>query len=136
MIVRFRDYIDTETILARAYKLKRSPFGIDRQYPMEIARARKELYQSHEAVQGRQLYQRVQIKYQARLYINDRMVRDMFPEWYSILATDRLKQCQTSITYDKNRIDSNETVVELHENEDDSDDAGTNEVFTFTQNTR
>ncbi|KAH3795397.1 hypothetical protein DPMN_148947 [Dreissena polymorpha] len=44
MIVRFRDYVDTETILARALKLKRSLFGIDRQYPKEIARARKELY--------------------------------------------------------------------------------------------
>ncbi|KAH3817578.1 hypothetical protein DPMN_119117 [Dreissena polymorpha] len=133
MIVRFRDYVDTETILARAYKLKRSPFGIERQYPKEIARARKELYQSQEAVQGRQLHQKVQIKYPARLYINGRVVRDMFPEWYSMLATDRLKQCPTSHTHDKSRVYSNETVVERRENDEDSDEDGTDEVFTFTQ---
>ncbi|KAH3736582.1 hypothetical protein DPMN_043153 [Dreissena polymorpha] len=63
------------------------------------------------------------------------MIRDRFPEWYSMLATYRLKQCPTSSTYDKNRIYSNETVVELNESEDASDEAGTNEVFTFTQNT-
>ncbi|KAH3730122.1 hypothetical protein DPMN_056102 [Dreissena polymorpha] len=59
----------------------------------EIARARKELYQSHEA--------KVQIKYPARLYINGR--------------------AKTS------RVYSNETVVESRENDEDSDEAGTDE---------
>ncbi|KAH3789196.1 hypothetical protein DPMN_167368 [Dreissena polymorpha] len=61
MVVRFRDYIDTETILSKAYKLKRTHFGLDRQYPKEITRARKELYQSKEAEYARTSNKRVQI---------------------------------------------------------------------------
>ncbi|KAH3858489.1 hypothetical protein DPMN_101114 [Dreissena polymorpha] len=94
MIVRFRDYIDTETILSKAYKLKRTHFGLDRQYPKEIARAPKELYQSSkEAEYARMSNKRVQIKYPAELFINDRSVENKFPEWFSVLGIDRLKRC-------------------------------------------
>ncbi|KAH3795361.1 hypothetical protein DPMN_148911 [Dreissena polymorpha] len=50
-----------------------------------------------------------------------------------MLATDRLKQCPTSHIHDKSRVYSNETVVESRENDEDNDEAGTDEVFTFTQ---
>ena len=41
IIVRFRDYPDTVDILKSANKLKGTTFGIDRDYPREIADARK-----------------------------------------------------------------------------------------------
>ncbi|KAH3791299.1 hypothetical protein DPMN_144782 [Dreissena polymorpha] len=69
------------------------------------------------------------MKCPARLYINDQI-------GYSILATDRLKQCSTSHTYDKNRVYSFKTLVERHEHENDGDEAGTDKAFTFTHNTR
>ena len=43
IIVAFRDYVDTERIIGRAYLLKNSRFGIDRNYPKEIAAARQVL---------------------------------------------------------------------------------------------
>lgn len=60
MVVRFRDYVDTETILSKAYKLKGTNFGVDRQYPKEISVARAKLYSSQEAKQARAKRQKVQ----------------------------------------------------------------------------
>lgn len=44
MVVKFQDNVDTETIMLKAYKLKGSRFGDDRQYPKEKSKARSELY--------------------------------------------------------------------------------------------
>lgn len=49
IIVRFMDYNDTDRVLEKGYRLKGSAFGLDRDYPKEIAVARKELYASSEA---------------------------------------------------------------------------------------
>lgn len=40
VIVAFRDFADTERILSRGYLLKGTRFGVDRDYPMEINKAR------------------------------------------------------------------------------------------------
>ena len=53
MIIRLRDYADTEIILERAYTLKGTQFGMDRDYPKEIADARKFLYKSEKAKNAR-----------------------------------------------------------------------------------
>ncbi|KAH3799609.1 hypothetical protein DPMN_153220 [Dreissena polymorpha] len=50
MVIRFRDYVDTEIIMEKAYKLKGTPSAIDRQYPSEISRARSELYNAMKRV--------------------------------------------------------------------------------------
>ncbi|KAH3859836.1 hypothetical protein DPMN_102657 [Dreissena polymorpha] len=90
MVVRFRDNVDTETIMENAYKLKRSPFGLDRQYPKEISKARSSLFKSQEARNAAMKRHKVQIKYPARLCINGRTMIDMFPEWFQVLGHDRL----------------------------------------------
>ena len=90
IIVRFRDYNDTELVMERAYRLRGSVFSLDRDYPKEIAQARKELYSSKEAKEGRRKQQRVQIKYPARLYVDGRFIADKFPEWFKILGQSRV----------------------------------------------
>lgn len=90
IIVRFRDYTDTELVIDQAWRLKRSGFGLDRDYPKEIAMARKELYSSNEAKEGRSKQQRVQIKYPAKLYIEGRLVSDKFPGWFKVLNQSRI----------------------------------------------
>lgn len=44
IIVKFRDNVDTETVMNRAYMLKNLPFGVERDYPRKIADARKQPY--------------------------------------------------------------------------------------------
>ncbi|KAH3855349.1 hypothetical protein DPMN_097916 [Dreissena polymorpha] len=61
LIARFRDYCDTEIIMRKVYLLKNSRFGIDRQYPKEMANARATLYKSEEAVNARANGRKVQI---------------------------------------------------------------------------
>lgn len=82
MIIKFRDYADTETIMSKAYKLKGSRFSVDRQYPKEISKARSELYSSNEAKKARANRQKVQIRYPARLYVDGRCVIDKFLDWF------------------------------------------------------
>ena len=80
IIVCFRDYNDTELVMEQAYPLRGSAFRLDRDYPKEISQARKDLYSSKEAKEGRRKQLRVQIKYLAKLFVDGRFVRDKFPE--------------------------------------------------------
>ena len=62
-----------------AYKLRGSKFRADRDYPKEIVEARSKLYQCAEAKEARAKQGcKVQIKYPAKLYINDRLIRDEY----------------------------------------------------------
>ncbi|KAH3790213.1 hypothetical protein DPMN_168409 [Dreissena polymorpha] len=134
-IVRFRDCIDTETILSKTYKLKRTHFGLDRQHPKEIAKARKKLYQSKEAEHARMSNKRVQVKYPVELFINDRSIENTFPEWFSVLGIDRLKRCPD--TKPIQRAYSKETVINSSSESDSNDDNDQNtadeEVFLKSQ---
>lgn len=90
IIVRFNDYNDTEYIMSNVYKLKHTPFGVDRDYPHEIAQARRELYQSNAAQEARQHKVKCQIKYPAMLYIGGKFEHDMFPDWFTVLKGSRV----------------------------------------------
>jgi hypothetical protein len=90
-------------------------FGIDRQYPKEISLARSELYNSEEAKLARARRQKVQIHFPAKLVIDRKIVRDMFPDWFKVLGTDRLRNIQLNAQCDKlqhNRVYSNSTVAD------------------------
>lgn len=91
IIVRFRDYRDIDHILDNAYRLKGSRFRVDRDYPKEIAEARTRLYQSTEVQEARKRRSKIQVKYPARLYINDRLVRDEFPDWFDLMRESRIE---------------------------------------------
>ena len=90
IIVRFRDYRDIDHILDNAYRLKGSRFRVDRDYPKEIAEARTRLFQSTEVQEARKRRSKIQVKYPARLYINDRLVRDEFPDWFDLMRESRI----------------------------------------------
>ena len=97
IIARFMDYNDTDRVLEKADRLKGSSFGLDRDYPKEIAVARKELYASSEACEGRRNRLRVQIKFPAKLYIEGRLVRDKFPGWFNIMNQSRTNGFEAKI---------------------------------------
>jgi hypothetical protein len=61
--------------MQKAYKLRESKFGVDRDYPKEIANARESLYNSLEAKQALQDKVKMYIKYPAKLFIKGVMVK-------------------------------------------------------------
>ena len=89
IIVRFRDYYDTDTIIEHAYRLRGTNFRIDRDYPIEIVDARKHLNQMEQTRTARVNREKIQIRYPAKLYINGRPIKNMFPEWFDILRESR-----------------------------------------------
>lgn len=91
IIVKFRDYPNTDLIMEHAYKLKGTSFRVDRDYPKEIADARKALNQLDCVKRARENRVRVQIKYPARLYINNKLEKDMFPGWFENLRESRIE---------------------------------------------
>lgn len=54
--------------------------GIDRKFPKEISMARSSLYNSVEAKSARSNRQKIQIKFPARLFIDGKYVKDIFPD--------------------------------------------------------
>lgn len=93
IIAAFRDYQDTEIILENAYKLYGTKFGIDRDYPKEIAQARKSLWEYQKATCSNR--DRVKILYPAKLAVNGKVVKDEFPDWFEVLNQDRLEYFRT-----------------------------------------
>ena len=89
IIVAFRDYQDTVCIMDRAYKLKGSRYGLDRDYPHEISSARKLLWNRYKELKGSG--RDVTLEYPARLMVGRQVVEDAFPGWYEVLRGDRVK---------------------------------------------
>jgi hypothetical protein len=111
LIVKFKYYTDTEIVMQKAYKLRGTKFGVDRDYPKEIANARKSLYNSLEAKQARQDKVKMYIKFPAKLFIKVVMVKDMFPEWPGVLGVSRIEDANQSV-YARKKVYSNETEVD------------------------
>lgn len=101
IIVAFRDFADTEEILYNTYRLRRTAFSIARDYPKEIADARKRLYPQLKS--ARDESKKPVIKYPARLVVNGQTVDDMFPDWYDIMKLDRLHLCHKLTTDPRER---------------------------------
>lgn len=124
IIVRFRDYADTDTVMENAYKLKGMSFGVDRDYPKEIADARKHLYKSKEATEARANREKFQIRYPAKLYVKGKLIKDEFPDWFDVMNHNRLeewpsKPLKRSAELLRSRIYSKETVIENDTSDDD-----------------
>jgi hypothetical protein len=97
IIAAFLDYRDTEFILSKVGLLKYTNFAIDRDYPKEIAMARKRLWGKFKA--EKQKTSDVKIIYPAKLIVNGVTVQDEFPDWYKYMSMDRcglLKSHQSS----------------------------------------
>ena len=89
VIVAFKDYTLTETIMNAASKLSGSGFRIERDYPMEIAEARQRLWPMLKAESTKHPTGRVTIAYPAKLVRNRRVIHDEFPDWHEVLRVSR-----------------------------------------------
>lgn len=90
IVVNFRDYCDTETIMSRAYMLKDTPFSVDYDLPKEISVARKALWSELKALKTNNPRVKCQIIYPAKLVVDGKVVRDEFPDWYTVMKGSRL----------------------------------------------
>ncbi|MEW8548703.1 MAG: hypothetical protein AB2693_34815 [Candidatus Thiodiazotropha sp.] len=90
LIVAFRDFQDVELILSNASKLQGTSFGINRDYPQEIVAARKSLMKEKKELKAKCPNSQISVQYPAKLIQDGRLVKDMFPDWYNCMKSDRL----------------------------------------------
>ena len=93
LIAAFSSYPDTERILDKAKSLRGTGFWIERDMPTEIRNARKTLWPEYKEYK-RNERNRVSIVYPAKLVVNSRVVKDLFPGWSECLKTNRMELLQ------------------------------------------
>lgn len=121
LIVAFRDYQDVELVLSNANKLKNSPYGINRDYPQEIIEARKPLLQEKRTLKQAYPDSHISIQYPAKLIRDGRVVKDMFPDWYKIMKSDRLTSSDTRRMESVSRGDLEEHVFDSNSDFSDTE---------------
>ena len=89
IIALFRDYKDVERILASAYKLRDTNFGINRDYPPEIVNARSNLWADYKLEKSRHREGSVYIGFPAKLVVDRKVIRDEFPDRKEVLKGSR-----------------------------------------------
>ena len=90
VIVAFQAYPTAEKIIKQGYLLKDSSFSISRDFPMEILRARKTLWPEYKQIKLQNPSAKVVLVYPAKLLVNQRVVKDLFPEWDSLINGSRI----------------------------------------------
>ena len=98
IIANCLDTRDTDRILSNAYKLKNTPYSINRDYPKEIADARKVLWPEVKRMRQHNPEVKINIVYLARIVKDGKVVADMFPNWNKIMHRDRITATQTCRT--------------------------------------
>jgi len=74
--------------MQNAPKLYGSRYSVDRDYPKEIASARKRLWEYRKSNYSKR--DQAKIIYPAKLVVNGKCVADEFPDWQEVLGMDRL----------------------------------------------
>ncbi|MEW8548271.1 MAG: hypothetical protein AB2693_32605, partial [Candidatus Thiodiazotropha sp.] len=89
IIVAFSFFKDTEDILSAARSLRGTPYGISRDFPPEITKARQVLWPQFKEARENPL-NRVTIAYPAKLIVNGVIVSDLFPDWDLVMKGSRI----------------------------------------------
>ncbi|KAH3702037.1 hypothetical protein DPMN_077037 [Dreissena polymorpha] len=76
-------------IMGSAKLLKNTHFGISRDYPREISEARKELWPEFKAAREKYGSKSVKMLFPAALSVNGEVIRNLFPDWHSVLRGSR-----------------------------------------------
>ena len=108
IIVAFRDFCDVEDIIASASNLRGSNLGICRDYPKEISLARQALWGKFRELREANRNKKVAIEYPARLTVDNMVVEDMFPDWFSVLRGSRVDLMNMPLLKNMNQQPSNQ----------------------------
>ncbi|MEW8547345.1 MAG: hypothetical protein AB2693_27875, partial [Candidatus Thiodiazotropha sp.] len=90
IIVAFRDFCDVEDIIGNAKKLKDSNFGVSRDYPLEIAKARQSLWKQFKEIRDNNPDKKVTLGFPAKIIVGNEVVVDLFPNWFGVLGGSRI----------------------------------------------
>ena len=90
IIAYFLDTRDTETVISSAYKLKDTPYNINRDFPPEIQSARRELWPKYKDLKSRFPDSKINLVYPAKIIQDGKVVKDMFPSWSLIMNRSRI----------------------------------------------
>lgn len=91
IIANFMDFRETERILSIAHRLKGTKFSINRDYPQEIANARKQLWPEYKRLKNESPRGcKISLVYPAKIIKDGSVVADMFPDWNPILRGERV----------------------------------------------
>lgn len=76
-------------VMSQARRLKNTHYAIDRDYPPEIAAARKKLWPEVKRLRSSSASgDSIQMKYPAKIVHNGQIVKDAFPHWDQLLKSD------------------------------------------------
>ena len=88
IIVNFRDFNETERIMANVHMLRSSPISIDLDLPKEIHEARKRLWPKLKEAKNQR--SKAHIVYPAKLIVDGRVEQDEFPDWFKTISHGRI----------------------------------------------
>ena len=91
IIVSFLESSSVQSVLSNAHKLKGSPYSINKDFPQEIANARKSLWGEYKQLKQNYPHSNINIVYPAKLIKDGRIVRDLFPRWNNIMSGNRVQ---------------------------------------------
>ena len=94
IIVACRDFCDVEEIVSASAQLRGKAYGISRDYPNEIVKARQSLWSRFKSIRDNNPNKRVSFGYPAKISIDGSFVVDLLPEWYDVLQGSRIS-CNT-----------------------------------------
>ena len=89
ILCTFSHYSEVDLVMSETRRLRNTGYAIDRDYPPEIAAARKKLWP--EVKQRRSAASSsdsIQLKFPAKIVENGRVVRDEFPHWQEALKSN------------------------------------------------
>lgn len=92
IFAEFASYVDVQFILSRAYMLKGSQYSINRDFPVEIANARKSLWPTFKAIRNKNRDSKVVMGFPAKIIKDGEVILDRFPEWDTILGESSVAQ--------------------------------------------
>ena len=81
---------EVSVVMKEAKRLKGTRFSIDRDYPSEIAEARKKLWPEVKRLRGIP-GQNVQLQFPSRIVLNGQITKDAFPHWDETLKPEIMK---------------------------------------------
>lgn len=98
ILARFAYAYEVELLLSSAYKLKGTKIGLSRDFPREISDARKALWPEYKSQKQQFGSKDVRIRFPAALVVKNRVIKDMFPDWHSVLRGSRDSDPQRRIS--------------------------------------
>lgn len=89
ILCTFSHFSEVDIVMNRARRLKNTHYAIDRDYPPEIAAARKKLWPEVKRLRSSSASgDSIQMKYPAKIVHNGQIVKDAFPYWDQLMKSD------------------------------------------------